>query len=114
VNPEIDIASLRRLSTLSQQKLDKVGTPFQNCHQIASVHQYHHAPTRRVSLDAIVREPIDREEQSEGVVQLSRQLAREDVEVRCGHKVLLPLCLKEIVRAFEAEGAVDLLADNLK
>ena len=62
MDPQIDIPRLRRLSALSQKKLNEVDATFQHGHEIASIHQKHQPPAGRVGLDAVVREAVDRKE----------------------------------------------------
>jgi hypothetical protein len=60
VDPKIDIAGLRCLSAFPQEQLDEVDPALQYRHQIAAIHENHQPAARGVSLDAILREAIDR------------------------------------------------------
>ncbi len=57
MDPKIDVASLRRLSELSQEQLNEVDAPFQ--HKIAAIHEKHQPAARGVSLDPVLREAIE-------------------------------------------------------
>ena len=41
MDPDVDVASLRRLSALPKKKLDEIDSPFQYCHEVTPIHQEH-------------------------------------------------------------------------
>jgi hypothetical protein len=53
VDPKVDVARLRGLPALSQQKLNEIDPTFQHGHEIAAVREKHHSATRRVNFNAV-------------------------------------------------------------
>jgi len=114
VKTQVDAASLGGMSPLSQQKLKEVDASFKNSHEIASIHQNHEAPTRRVLAYPIVRIAIDGEVKTQSVVELPGQFPRERVKSGRVHRRLLPFGFEQVVRRLKRKGPVYLLARDFE
>lgn len=80
--------------------------------QIASVHQQKHRPILRVGGHGRLLETVDRDEETQSVVEFAPDLASEAIEISNGCFLAPPPGLEEELRAFEGEGTVDLLPDD--